>query len=250
MKSDNKNKEQLTSPEWTYDFEEFILDIQIVQLDKWYVAILGEHNLCVLNENGSLFFIKKFDSQPSCFHAFANENKTSLIIMVVTQMCNLLVYQNDIIRWATKVPFIPVAVKRCNFNDISGCIALLSDDGHLTVGYLGTNPSLKIISMPNISENHNNEMVEQELKEIKNMINIENNQSETTMESNFNECINFQLLDFQRINNESFILVTEVFATDVKISRAKFVFHHNDFYDFTPNEQDLNNFKNQMFNHL
>ncbi|KAH9401239.1 Protein PTHB1 [Tyrophagus putrescentiae] len=66
-------------------------------------------------------------------------------------MCNLLIYQNDALRWASKVAFVPVAISRAHFAAISGALVLLSDEGSLAVGYLGTNPSLKVIPMPSSS---------------------------------------------------------------------------------------------------
>src|SRR5699024_8010932 len=137
--------------------------LQTVLLDKWVVVVLGERNLCVLRENGSLWFVKKFDVSPSCVCSFANETRDSLIVIVASHMHNLLIYQNEVLKWTTKVPFVPVAVRRGNFNHIQGTIVLLSDTGHLAAGYLGTNPSLKIISMPVADDASNLDQMDQEL---------------------------------------------------------------------------------------
>ncbi|OTF81659.1 PTHB1-like protein, partial [Euroglyphus maynei] len=186
--------------EWSYAFGEPIIDIQTVQLDRWFIVILGEKNLLVLRDNGTLYFVKKFDSIPSCFCVFSNDKKDSLIILIGTQMSNMLVYQNDILRWATKIPFIPIAIRRANLNDITGSIVLLSDQGQLTVGYLGTNPSLRIIALPSLTSNSvNNEKIEEELRELKKMINFEQanlGYSQTDEQLNkFSNAINLKLIE-------------------------------------------------------
>ncbi len=200
-------------PEWVYAFGETVLAMQTVCLEtgagnsggpgggsgssqSWYIVLLGERNLAVLRENGSLWFVKKFDVSPSALCAYAANaasssisgggggEQSSLVSIVGTHMCNLLIYQNDALRWASKVAFVPVAISRAHFAAISGALVLLSDEGSLAVGYLGTNPSLKVIPMPSssgafgngtgeessASSSSSSEKMAEDLKELKKIV--------------------------------------------------------------------------------
>ncbi|KAH9416611.1 Protein PTHB1 [Dermatophagoides pteronyssinus] len=244
--NNNDGQGKISVPEWSYEFGEPIIDLQTVQLDRWYIGILGEKNLCVLRDNGTLFFVKKFDSNPSCFCIFGNDKKDSIIILIGTHMNNMLLYQNDILRWATKIPFIPIAIRRANLNDITGSIVLLSDQGQLTVGYLGTNPSLRIIALPLLQTNTgNNEKIEEELMELKKMINFEHmnsnqnqNQIENERENRLTDGpIDINLIECQK-NQQSerlMIMIIELIPSKT-IHNIKLLLHQNDFYIIEPEE--------------
>lgn len=236
----NENHEKNCTPEWSYQFSEFVIDIQTVQLTKWFIVVLGERNLLVLRDNGTLFFVKKFDVNPTCLFAFANDNKDSLIILIGTEKCNMLIYQNDVLRWATKIPFVPICVRRGNFNDITGSIVLLSDQGQLSAGYLGTNPSLKIISMPTVEDHSNTHLIEKELKELKKLINSEDKNQSLENDCKITDCININIVNCQTKNVDLFTISLELVPL-ASMKNVKIIFHQNDFYEINPNEQIFTN---------
>ena len=245
----NEDGRKVSVSDWSYAFGEPIIDIQTVKLDKWYVVILGEKNLCILRDNGTLFFVKKFDANPSCLCAFANDQKDSIITLIGTQMSNMLVYQNDILRWATKIPFIPVAIRRANLNDIAGSIVLLSDQGQLTVGYLGTNPSLRIIALPSLADSQNNEKIEEELRELKKIINFEQtNNNPAERDNRLANAINLNLIECHKNHVDNLTMIIEMIPLTT-ISKVKLMPHQNDFYDIIPNEMIIDNLDDkQRFN--
>ncbi|KPM09287.1 PTHB1-like protein [Sarcoptes scabiei] len=229
--------------EWSYHFGEFVLDIQVVNLiDKWCLIALGERHLCVLHENGQLYFSKKLDLNPTSVFAFANDKQDSLIVIIGTQSNNLLIYQNEILRWATKIPFVPIAIRRGNFNEITGTIVLLSTQGQLAVSYLGTNPSLKLISIPSNGESNNSiEQMELELRELKNRINFDcnntNSGSDQEQENLFNDQIQLSVDDWQRNSSDSMLTCALDLTPMRKVNNLKLIFHENDFYTIEPKER-------------
>lgn len=237
----SKDQKKKLVPEWTYSFGEFVLDVQTVLLDKWFIVVLGERNLCVLRENGTFWFVKKFDINPSCVCAFANDNRDTLITVIGTQICNLLIYQNDVLKWASKIPFIPISIRRANLTDISGAIVLLSEKGNLSVGYLGTNPSLKLINIPVINDTTSIDKISQELKEFKKMLNFENSKT-INQENKFSNTLAVEVIEIKLKDTiGKSIQITLRMTSNQIVKRVKFMFRENDFYEITPRQQEVTN---------
>lgn len=236
--------------EWSYSFAETILEMHAVGLvDKWYVVVLGERNLLVLSETGTAWFVKKFDISPACAHAFANEARDGLITIVGTHIPNLLIYQNDILKWATNIAFIPVAIARANLAEMTGVLVLLSDEGQVLAGFLGTNPSLKMITMPSNAANidgGNFEKANQELQQLKKLItshNVEGNQHQAE-ENKFATFIDLQM----SITGNEWLptggQVIDAMAEIVSLSffrNVQLLFHSSDFYEVAPERQMVTN---------
>lgn len=242
------SEEKALLTEWVYSFGETILHLETVYLDKWYVVVLGERNLCVLRENGSLWFVKKFEVNPSCLCSYANESRDSLVTIVGTHMCNVLIYQNDCLKWATKIPFAPVSIRRGNFADISGALVMLSDEGNVIVGYLGTNPSLKIIPMPAISEAPNSDKIAEELKELKKVVNAYNLEGSKGSDSESKLALYLDLTivalevakDTARdlpVDSSGYMLALQLeLSTMLPLKDVRLSFYPNDFFEITPEQ--------------
>lgn len=237
--------------EWSYFLGETVIQMQSVQLDRWYIVVLGERNLFVLRENGTLWFVKKFDVNPSCMCSFSNETRDSLVTVVGSHMHNLLIYQNDVLKWATKIMFIPVAIQRVNLTEMAGLIVLMSDEGQLSAGYLGTNPNLKLISMPSTGDSVNFDKTNQELQELKKIINVHNLDGSRgqPQESKLTNSIEIKLRVVEkpksdlRSNSVGGLLLLEAIlqmSSSTPMEGAKLVFHDNDFFVVSPDKHCLN----------
>ncbi len=170
-------KGRKVTSDWSLTLGESVIDIKVVLLEKssYYLLILGERNLYALKENGNIWFMKKFDFNPSCLFAYPNETNDSIISLVATHVMTLLIYCNDTLKWATQLPFTPIAIQRAFFTNMTGAIVCLSDEGLLCCGYLGTNPSIKIVSVPVSQINKiNYSESESELQQLRKIINSHN----------------------------------------------------------------------------
>lgn len=50
----------------------------------------------------------------------------------------LMIYKDTQLAWTTKLPSVPVFISRAEFQRTKGFIISFSDNGHLSVNYLGT----------------------------------------------------------------------------------------------------------------
>ena len=175
-------KSRKVNPDWSLSLGEAVIDIKVVVLDKSvsYLMVLGERNLFAVKDNGSIWFMKKFDFNASCLTAYPNDANDAIMSVVANHSSTLVIFCNDRAVWATQLPFTPVAIQRAFFPSLTGAIVCLSDTGHICCGYLGTNPSVKIVSVPNTQLNPINypesESELQELRKIINSHNLEGNQ--------------------------------------------------------------------------
>lgn len=61
-------------------------------------------------------------------------------------------YRDPEIIWAARTVRTPMSLRVAEFGGLSGLIVMLSEDGHLSVSYLGTDPAVHHVSMPETSE--------------------------------------------------------------------------------------------------
>lgn len=183
-------KSRKVNPDWSLSIGESVIDIKVVVLDKSasYLVILGERNLFAVKDNGSIWFMKKFDFNASCLTAYPNDTNDAIMSLVANHSSTLVIFCNDRAVWATQLPFTPVALHRAFFPNLTGAVVCLSDSGHICCGYMGTNPSIKIVSVPNTNSNQVNypesESELQELRKIINSHNLEGNQIDSKVVRN------------------------------------------------------------------
>ncbi|CAG2113419.1 unnamed protein product [Medioppia subpectinata] len=184
---DNTNSGQTkgrkVTPDWSLSLGESVIDLKVVLLEKsnHYIVVLGERNLYLLKENGSIWVMKKLEFSPSCMTAYSNDTNDAIISLIATNISTLIIYSNDRAMWATQLPFTPIAIQRAFFPNLLGAVICLSDDGSICCGYLGTNPSIKIVSVPNshvITQSNYSES-ESELQELRTIINSHNLEGNT-----------------------------------------------------------------------
>lgn len=207
--------------DWSVILNEPVLDIRIVAVEKSvnYIFVLGERNLCALKENGTIWFIKKFDFSPSCLNVYPNEANDSVMILVATHVFTLLIYSNDILRWAAQLPFTPVCVRRANLINFQGLLICLSSEGFLCCGYLGTNPSLKIVSISNSQKNITDySEKELELQQLRKTINMFNLDDHGSVEPNLNK--NYNQSSDLSINVYNIETLSNIVSNDINKSSA------------------------------
>ncbi|XP_069469338.1 protein PTHB1 isoform X2 [Ambystoma mexicanum] len=157
--------------DWILNIGEQALDICIVSFNQapTSVFILGERNFFCLKENGQIRFMKKLDYSPSCFLPYCSVSEGTINTLVGNHNNMLLVYQDVTLKWAAQLPYIPVAVKVGNFQDLKGVTVTLSETGYLQCSYFGTDPSL--FQAPKVeSREINYEELDVEMKELQKII--------------------------------------------------------------------------------
>ncbi|XP_045624532.1 protein PTHB1 isoform X3 [Procambarus clarkii] len=163
------------APEWTQQLGEPALDLCVLSPPDGptSVLVLAHHAVFCFKESGVLKFVKKLEYSPSCFIAFIVDNYVQVCVASHTQ--NLLVYQESELKWASQLPFVPVALARASFpgqrflRGITGAVVMLGETGQLQVSYLGTDPSF-FVAPPAETREINYDQTDKELSQLHKII--------------------------------------------------------------------------------
>ena len=87
------------------------------------------------------------------------------MLMLATDRNGLLLYGDRRLKWACSLPFSAIFLQphRVASGALSACLVLLGENGELSVGCLGTSPSLQLVTA--LRERHRRES--QKVKNIK-----------------------------------------------------------------------------------
>ncbi|XP_042217578.1 protein PTHB1-like isoform X2 [Homarus americanus] len=157
------------SPEWTQQLGEPALDLCVLSPPEGPTSllVLTHHAVFCFKESGVLKFVKKLEFNPSSFLAFIVDNYVHVCIASHTE--TLLVYRESQLKWASQLPFAPVALARANFSGITGALVMLGDSGQLHVSYMGTDPSL-FVAPPTETREINYDQTDKELANLHKII--------------------------------------------------------------------------------
>lgn len=65
-----------------------------------------------------------------------------IMTLIVSETSTLLIYQMTTLKWSANLSFLPVSIERAFLQSVKGAVVTLSEEGHLSCSYLGTEPSL------------------------------------------------------------------------------------------------------------
>ncbi|KAF0758640.1 protein PTHB1 isoform X2 [Aphis craccivora] len=133
-------------PVWSCTLGETVYDIQTVEItpSATTIHVLGERNYYCFQGNGVLWFMKRLQYTPCCFHPYilGEHPDTKTMCMIVSDTDSVLVYDQTKLRWSAKLSFHPCIIARASFKALQGCLVLLSETGDLRFCYLGTEPMI------------------------------------------------------------------------------------------------------------
>lgn len=76
------------------------------------------------------------------FQKFVTEPEARFMTAIASESGSLLIYDSMNLVWAAQLSKIPVAIQRVILKDLPGGIATLTEEGYLSVGYLGSDPQM------------------------------------------------------------------------------------------------------------
>ncbi|XP_043469368.1 protein PTHB1 isoform X3 [Leptopilina heterotoma] len=138
---------KLIEPDYKYNLGETLLAVNCVKLSSIAtgIVIVSEKGLYIFHDvNLSLKQAKRISFNVLCIHTYIVEPDGKLLLMLVTDTKTVKVYENLSLKWSAEVAFTPAAVSIVRSQEINGLIVMLSEDGNLEIGYLGSHPSLNI----------------------------------------------------------------------------------------------------------
>lgn len=156
-KSKGKSSDAKLYYDWTVNLGELTKGIQVINntlTKKQDIALLTETMLYLISESGQVLFHKRLDFEPISFHIYSIEDKDyqlnkqiNNMQMFSSHMNHVFIYKGPSLSWVFKVNDTPVFISRAEFDSIKGLIITLSDNGVLSILYLGmeTHKNNKII---------------------------------------------------------------------------------------------------------
>ncbi|KRZ36423.1 Protein PTHB1 [Trichinella pseudospiralis] len=160
-------KKRLLIPEWQYLLGERAVEVVAVEdpAALFSFIILGEQNLFCLSCNGALVTMKRLDYAPLCLHFYGMTQDSKVRYITTTDDGTMLFYNDTTLRWAAKLPFVPLNLALGRIRGINGVIVTLSSTGSIHCVYLGTDPMIQQIKL----KWHSTETYEKRLEVYKEM---------------------------------------------------------------------------------
>ncbi|KRX21220.1 Protein PTHB1 [Trichinella nelsoni] len=160
-------KRRLLIPEWQYLLGERAVDVAAVEdpTALFSFIILGEQNLFCFSCNGALVTMKRLDYAPLCLHFYGLTQDSKVRYITTTDDGTMLFYNDTTLRWAAKLPFVPLNLALGRIRGIDGVIVALSSTGSIHCVYLGTDPMIQQIRL----KWHSTETYEKRLEVYKEM---------------------------------------------------------------------------------
>ncbi|XP_025410019.1 protein PTHB1 isoform X2 [Sipha flava] len=133
-------------PVWSCTLGETVCDIQTAEItpSATTIHVLGERNYYCFQGNGVLWFTKRLQYTPCCFHPYilGDHSEVKTMCMIVSDTDTVLIYEQTKLRWSAKLFYRPCIIARASFKALQGCLVLLSETGDLRFCYLGTEPMI------------------------------------------------------------------------------------------------------------
>ncbi|KAF6204168.1 hypothetical protein GE061_002508 [Apolygus lucorum] len=139
-------------PTWSYNLGESVNDMRYlgVTTTEAAVFVLTDWNLYCFNETGVMKYCKRLQYNPLCSTIYSRGEPT-VMSLIVSDTNTLMVYEGTTLRWSAQLPNTPVAIDRGNFMGLAGCLVLLTEEGEVTLCYMGTEPTMFV--PPPLQEN-------------------------------------------------------------------------------------------------
>ena len=140
--------------------------------DPATIVILGRQSLMAVLDTGGILWAKRLEFSPQCLLSSPSLMYDKRIIsMVTTDTDTLMFYDNSTLKWATQLPYKPACMRRGKLWDREasatrdGLLVFLSEEGEVTVSYLGSDPTLFTAAPPD-SREVNYEETDRELSKL------------------------------------------------------------------------------------
>mmetsp|Transcript_22638 Transcript_22638/g.70294 ORF Transcript_22638/g.70294 Transcript_22638/m.70294 type:complete len:843 (+) Transcript_22638:343-2871(+) len=142
--------------DWSINLGEPALEIHAARFTRVLtstqtdVMVLGERHVFALSEMGTIRMQMRLDYSPMSmlpYRARAEDisGGGGHNAIVATHTGSLMLYKDTQLVWAAKCDCVPVAMAVATFGGLQGLSVLLSEDGQLSVNYMGTDPPMNVV---------------------------------------------------------------------------------------------------------
>ena len=137
----------------------FVLILSMDKDDPSTIVILGRQTLLTVLDTGGILWSKRLEFSPRCLLSSPSLMYDKRIIsLVTTDTGTLMFYDNSTLKWASQLPYNPACMMRGKLWDREasatrdGLLVFLSEEGEVTVSYLGSDPTLFTAAPPDSRE--------------------------------------------------------------------------------------------------
>ena len=123
------------------------------------VVILGRQTLMTVLDTGGILWSKRLEFSPRCMISSSSLMYDKRVVtLITTDTGTLMFYDNTTLKWATQLPYNPACMMRGRLwdressNTQDGLLVFLSEEGEVTVSYLGSDPTLFTAPPPDSRE--------------------------------------------------------------------------------------------------
>uniref|UniRef100_A0A914HF17 Protein PTHB1 n=1 Tax=Globodera rostochiensis TaxID=31243 RepID=A0A914HF17_GLORO len=107
------------------------------------ILVLCKRALHCFTHGGNPRFTIRLQTVALCVTVLSHWKDAHIPLCIGNGTKTVLFYSDTRLIWSGQLPFVPQHIGTCTFNDsLRSLLALLSDEGNLFIGYLGTEPSL------------------------------------------------------------------------------------------------------------
>ncbi|KAH7727683.1 hypothetical protein AAVH_04727 [Aphelenchoides avenae] len=131
--------------DWTLNLGDTALDIAVMGIlpIQPSILVLCKRALYCMTHGGTPRFIIRLQCAALCLMVYNSVSDAGIQLCIGTSTKTLLFYHDTTVVWSAQMPFSPVSVTISSFGEANRCmLTSLSDDCRVSVGFLGTEPSL------------------------------------------------------------------------------------------------------------
>lgn len=134
------------TPDWSFNTGEDAVSISVARLTTGLlnyqidIIVMCEHTIFCLDEAGAMRWNKRLEFAPSCSTTYPVKGGRDQVL-VGTHAGSLSVLSDKSVEWSAKGTAVPLNVRVMTACKTEGMMAVLADDGTVSVNYFGTDPA-------------------------------------------------------------------------------------------------------------
>ncbi|CAI2300508.1 unnamed protein product [Caenorhabditis sp. 36 PRJEB53466] len=142
----SSGKQKRVNFDWSFNLGDTAIEMEVTEGLRPLTIILCRRHVSAFNQNGEVVWQIRLEAvgMSMCLYKSLQINNTQFNrLIIATTDDTLLVFRDNKLVWNCNAQMSPVSLRVCSYNKAyENTITLLSADGRIVVGYLGTEPSL------------------------------------------------------------------------------------------------------------
>ncbi|VDM24870.1 unnamed protein product [Toxocara canis] len=132
------------NPDWTFNLGDWPLSLAVIDTAPVQpsIVVLCKRVLLCFTHGGTLRFSIRLQCIATALLVYNSTSDAYLQLCIATTTRTLLFYADNILIWAAQLAIEPMQLNLCSFGTIYRSMVVILSERRLSIGYLGTEPSL------------------------------------------------------------------------------------------------------------